>query len=470
MNEDTAVAVQPRINGLLASSPPASHLHCCTFPIEQQPVVPFRSWYASNYCNEEHLSVLLRLQRCFPSLQRAITIYFNVWSCTGETEFYTAFFPTMAWLGLWPEVLDMAVLMCLSQYITGTLKDAAGCPRPPCPPVELRGRANASKEYGYPSTHASHSLLFSYSVYPFLIRLFPNHPVACVVACIVFAVNVSFSRLFLGMHWPADMVAGFGLAGLILVSHAAFLRSWVLTIASLATVEVWHYMLALLVVQVLAVSHAAPREFCPCYLDSLRFLGAALGALFGGWAFYSQYGTYTARTPPADLCGTLLSWEFLLQYICCFFVLVLGKTITSFVATPLLRWFFSSVSRRAAPSRPWLWRRVRAALSDAVRRAYWIPLCEGPAAGAAQQQQRKPTPTADAACLPGCAGSSVEVLLPRTCDEDAAPRDPVQMWSPRTHGHWWLWEAHRCTVAYFAVGFMIMYVCPVILRVCFRVS
>ncbi|ESL11087.1 hypothetical protein TRSC58_01172 [Trypanosoma rangeli SC58] len=463
--------LQPRTDGLLASSPLASHRHFCMLPKERQSVVPFKSWYVSNYCNEEHLLVLLRLQRCWPSLQRAITIYFTIWSFTGETEFYTAFFSTMAWLGLWHEELNMVVLMCLGQYITGTLKDAAGCPRPPWPPVELRGRANASMEYGYPSTHSSSSLLFAYSVYNFLILLFPNHPVACSVACVVFIVNVSLSRVFLGMHWPADIVAGFGVAGLIIVFHVAFLRSWILAIASLATVEVWHYPLALLVLQVLAVSHASPREFCPCYLDSLRFLGATLGVLFGEWTFYTQYGTHVARASSDDLYGTLFSWNFLVQYICCFFVLVIGKAVASCIAAPVLRWFFFFASRGAAPNRPWLWRQMRAVLSDAVRRAYWIPRCGAPTAGVAQQQWE--APTADPACQSGCVGtaaSTVEIPLPHACEADVTPHNSGQLWSPRTHRHWWLWEAHRCTVVYFVVGFMTMYVCPVILRVFFRGS
>ncbi|EKF33324.1 sphingosine-1-phosphate phosphatase, putative [Trypanosoma cruzi marinkellei] len=471
MPDERSDNTQPRTEGFLTPPFPWGHVYSYTPPKDKQQVVPFKSWYASNYCNEEQLSILLWLQHCFPHLQRGMTIYFKFWSCTGETEFYTAFLPMLAWLGMWHEVLDTCVLMCLGQYITGTLKDAAGCPRPPCPPVELRGRASTSQEYGYPSTHASHSVLFSYCVYNLLVLLFPTHDVACTMACIFFTLNVSLSRLFLGMHWPADVVAGIGVACLIVLSHMAFLRVWILAIASLTRVEVWHYLLAFFVMHILAVFHAVPSEICPCYLDSLRFLGATLGALFGGWTMYTHYGTYACRTQPLDLRGTLFSWSFLFQYVCCLLVVAIGKEGTAFVARPLLSGFFSFVSRGAAPNRPWLWRQIINLISNGVRFAYRIPLNEGPGAYTANWQGKKST--FDNGCETEYVGKTASILgisMQFACEENMVPKGPLQLWSPRTHRHWWLWEAHRYTVSYFAVGFMVTYVCPVILRVFFRVN
>ncbi|KEG14329.1 putative sphingosine-1-phosphate phosphatase [Trypanosoma grayi] len=440
--------------------------------------VPFKSWYMSNYCNDVHLLFILRVQRCLPSMQRVLTFYFKTWSITGETEFYTTFIPLLFWMGLPFEGLNMCLIMCISQYITGAMKDKAGCPRPPCPPVDLRGRVSTSKEYGYPSTHASHSVVFPYAAYNLLALFLPDHPILCSLVCIAFSINVSLSRLFLGMHWPADLVAGWGLAGIIVTFHRAFLEDWLTAIFALEHAMLWHYAVAFLIMHVLAVLHAAPADPCPCYLDSLRFLGATLGAFFGTWIFRSHYGVAEVRTLPTDVWSVVFSFRFFAEYMCCLLVLVIGKELTSFASPRFLRWFFLMASRRVSGDRSGVLQRVCVLLSHTVRRAYCIPYHEDTTEDAFRQtpqhqDQCQASIPSDSISASGGVGNTTKILefgVQHTPEVNGFLRENSQMWSPRTHKHWWLWEAHRCTISYFAVGLLVACICPMILREFFGVK
>ncbi|ORC88233.1 putative sphingosine-1-phosphate phosphatase [Trypanosoma theileri] len=442
--------------------------------------IPFRSWYVSNYCNEYHVSIILKIQNSFPRLQPLLTFYFKVWSCTGEIEFYTAFIPLVVWLGMPFISFNICVLMCMSQYVTGVMKDMAGCPRPPCPPVQIRGRRLASKEYGYPSSHASHSIVFAYASYELLHTFFPDYPVLCWIFCIVFSINVSLSRLILGMHWFADLVAGWVVGLILVIAHAAFLESFMVTLYEIDNVMPLHFLVAFLILHILVISHAAPADACPCYLDSLRFLGATFGALFGYWVFHSEYGVMTARSHPEDVWDTCFSVGFLVQYLSCLFVILLGKEICSCVTFRILRFFFVRISREASPNRPRFWRRMWYCFSHAVRRIYWIRLNDSPSVaiqeeGCQKQRHQKLSPSAD--CFSEgsesgeSAGYSIEISIPQhNSEEKVLMGDNMQLWIPCTHRHWWLWETQRCLISYLLVGFMVTYLCPVILRVFFGVQ
>ncbi|KAH9578717.1 Phosphatidic acid phosphatase type 2/haloperoxidase [Trypanosoma melophagium] len=441
--------------------------------------ISFRSWYMSNYCNDDHVSIILRAQKCFPKLQWLITLYFKFWSCTGEIEFYTAFIPLVVWLGMPYISFNVCVLMCISQYITGVMKDMAGCPRPPCPPVQLRGRRFTSKEYGYPSTHVSHSVVFAYAVFDLLLACFPNSPVLCWIFCVVFAINVALSRLFLGMHWLADLVVGGGVGVIIITFHRAFLESILEYVYELSDAMIWHFLLGFLILHILVVSHAAPVDKCPCYLDSLRFLGATFGAIFGCWLFHSQYGMLTARSNPEDVLDVLLSVRFLVQYLSCLFVLLVVREIVSFLSVRVLRFIFLQLSRGASPHRSLPWQRVWYVFSHAMRCAYGIQRYQYSNIGSPMDMGRKRRQLNFNISTSGSCGSDtpddMEYIIKTTAErqsleEDALMEGVLQLWSPRTHRHWWLWETQRCAFSYFVVGLMTTYFCPVILRVFFGVE
>jgi undecaprenyl-diphosphatase len=68
--------------------------------------------------------------------------------------------------------------------------------------------------FSFPSGHAVASVAL-YGFIAFLLsRLYPRHKrVAAALAALV-ALTISFSRLYLGVHYPSDVIAGFILGGL----------------------------------------------------------------------------------------------------------------------------------------------------------------------------------------------------------------------------------------------------------------
>lgn len=89
--------------------------------------------------------------------------------------------------------------------LVGAMKDWFSYPRPPLalPPgsVHLVGNPDLSLQHSLPSGHSSFAMLVSASLWPVL-----NRPYRFAAAA--FVIWVGISRVSLGAHFPADVVAG----------------------------------------------------------------------------------------------------------------------------------------------------------------------------------------------------------------------------------------------------------------------
>lgn len=132
---------------------------------------------------------------------------FKIITFTGNEEFYLLLLPIIYWCMDNRLGERLAYLFLISVAINTDLKDLFALPRPS--PQEVRV-VIAQSGYGLPSGHAQNStVLWGYLATQVKSRAFSWIAVVLIIV-------VSFSRLYLGVHYPSDVLAGI-LIGLVLL-------------------------------------------------------------------------------------------------------------------------------------------------------------------------------------------------------------------------------------------------------------
>jgi len=179
-------------------------------------------------------------------------------------------------------------IYCMLMYIGQAIKDKVGWPRPSMPPV-IQMERKWALEYGMPSTHAMVGLGVPLSIFIFSSSRFHVDPVLATAVTIVWCSLVSSSRIYLGMHSFADIVAGLGLAAflmpiLVIFSFQTdkFLVQWAwspLVTLSLSLFSIWIY--------------PSSGRWTPARGETTAILGSYIGVQLGYWFNY-QVGLLTS--------------------------------------------------------------------------------------------------------------------------------------------------------------------------------
>jgi len=209
----------------------------------------------------------------------------------GSELFYLFLFPFWFWNIDGAVGRRIAAMWCLSMYIGQGLKDIICWPRPSSPPV-IQAPDQWVLEYGMPSTHAMISVVIPFSTLMLTTSRY-NYPgyIGLFLAC-TYCILVSSSRLYLGMHSLADVLAGI-ILGLVLLTILHPLTdamdSFILTHPASPVI---------LATAAVTLMHFYPRtKFSSAREDTAIILGGTLGLLFGSWMCY-QLGSI--RGPPME--------------------------------------------------------------------------------------------------------------------------------------------------------------------------
>ena len=154
----------------------------------------------------------------FDSLMRAVTIFGN----TLPSVITVAVVVVVLLLARrWLEAFFIALLPSLAALFTWTIKVAVDRPRPGAELIDDGGLS-------YPSGHVSNIVVFLGFLCYLMPGLIKNRAVvtALRVIMVILVMLMITSRIYLGEHWPSDVLAGLMLGGLILAPAVVVYRNY----------------------------------------------------------------------------------------------------------------------------------------------------------------------------------------------------------------------------------------------------
>ncbi len=132
---------------------------------------------------------------------------------TGEEQFYLVLFPLILWCIDYSFGAVLAVFFLLSNFLNIILKDLFQHPRP----FDLNPGLNLSQAtgYGMPSGHAQLAATVWGAI---AIRV---HKAWFWIVAVAIILLIGFSRIYLGVHFPTDVFAGWIIGAILLAIYVA---------------------------------------------------------------------------------------------------------------------------------------------------------------------------------------------------------------------------------------------------------
>ena len=178
----------------------------------------------------------------------------------GEEEFYLVFLPLIYWCFSKRLGMRLAYVCLLSTYLNIFLKDLFGIPRPDDPRIRfLRNETTPS----FPSNHAQGAVV----LWGYLATQWQNRAFWAVAIILIF-LN-SLSRVYLGVHFPQDLVGGIAIGVLYLLAFNWVATNWGRKLARLSLVA----KVGLLVLFPMALLVVHPSEHTATTMGALSGMG-----------------------------------------------------------------------------------------------------------------------------------------------------------------------------------------------------
>ncbi len=190
------------------------------------------------------------------------TFFMNI-SALGGDLFYFLVFSFLFWCVDDRETARFTVLFCLSFWINSELKRFLGQPRPYDLVPELKV-GYCSGGGGLPSYHAQGSLLF-WGYISLWFRRIPLYALSIIIVLLI-----AFSRMYLGHHFPTDILGG-----------------WLISFALLSAFLAFHEKIEDRLMKWSFIERLALAFFLPFLLTFVKPNGWTIGAL----GFFAGFGT-----------------------------------------------------------------------------------------------------------------------------------------------------------------------------------
>lgn len=211
--------------------------------------------------------------------------------------------------------IRLATLFLFSMGLNGILKNFFMIPRPIGQPGIRSLYISSAGGYSFPSGHSQGAATF----YPYLWQLRPK--LKWKICGIFLILAIGFSRLYLGVHWPGDVLGGF-LLGWVIVSAFHFIDKRIFRLPFSFPLK-------------LSLAIVIPLLFLPIYhtKEGLLMIGFIVG-LTAGYFMEDHYLDYRERTGPfVSMKKTLFGLGILGLWFLCWYSLI-----------ALFSWFYLPIS------------------------------------------------------------------------------------------------------------------------------
>mmetsp|Transcript_12589 Transcript_12589/g.14503 ORF Transcript_12589/g.14503 Transcript_12589/m.14503 type:complete len:408 (+) Transcript_12589:256-1479(+) len=400
---------------------------------------------------------MAQVQNAFPAYERIITRYFEFLSLFGEPPFYTFFIPFFFWIGLTKEAAVFCVMMSITIFCIDNVKDLCACPRPPCPPLRRAGKESHAAEYGFPSCHVGLGMMCAYHICKCCTLLWPDYAtwIWCLGAS--FVIQTAVSRVYLGLHWVGDIVGGVVMFGAVFALQEAFITRMILRALNGQTTPWFIFIVSHVLTRVSVV----PWDHCPCYEDTVRFIGAGAGAIFGCWMAEHHIPAIVERSQlsRAEQTALLSTGDFWKRAVVGLVLIAVLKTLLSVLLPIILKPMYLFLN---GSHRDWIPRPLRPLYHAVCVGTGWLLLA--PSTSVASSSSAAVTHKLDSGIdrdgEATLASSSIGI---QPVDTEDATGTGVVVWSVRTHNFWWLWDIHAKSIAYTSVPLSASYLLPFVL-------
>jgi membrane-associated phospholipid phosphatase len=154
------------------------------------------------------IDLIVAIQQINGSVMDSI---FRIITFLGTERFYLLFLPLVFWSVDSGLGARLAILVLFSSYLNLELKSLFQQPRPF--DINPSVQVSEAEGYGLPSSHAQTSTLLWGGI---ALRV---HKTWFSIAAIGLIVLISFSRIYLGVHFPTDILAGWLIGGALLALY-----------------------------------------------------------------------------------------------------------------------------------------------------------------------------------------------------------------------------------------------------------
>lgn len=224
--------------------------------------------------------------------------YFIYSANLGSHFFYVICLPMTRWIPISANhdySRDLIYLLAFSIYLSGLIKDYLCLPRPKAPPIiRITHSEYTTKEYGAPSSHTANATAVTFYVLLQLclsIKQFSIKQIILFFGMIsMYYTTLTFGRLYSGMHGFFDLESG-ALIGLLTLAVRLVSKNYLdyyLLPKSSILYPIGHVLFG----YCLLFFHTHPVEMCPCYEDSVSFIGVVGGLEISDWLCYKLGQNY----------------------------------------------------------------------------------------------------------------------------------------------------------------------------------